>query len=279
MAISAAQTVYRQEFIAIFEETESLLSNTCIREAVVKGNQAVFLNAGSNDEIAVTRGLNSLIPAADNYMATNTATLAEWHHLVQETGFNIFQSQGPQTTMMQRKCAIVINRKMDSLILTELLSGTLTTGSATTASVAMVAKALGILGNNGVRIGEQDKMFAAVSPSFWAYLMQTPEFSSVDYVDMKTYTGQVKKTARWFGVNWIIHSELTGVGTSTERCFMWHQDSMGLAIDSGGISFRAGYHEEQDYSWARASVYAGVKLLQNTGIVEMTHDGSGIGTG
>lgn len=279
MAISAAQTVYRQEFIAIFEETESLLSNTCIRESVIKGNQAVFLNAGSNDDTAVTRGLNSLIPAADNYMATNTATLTEWHHLVQETDFNIFQSQGPQTTMMQRKCAIVINRKMDSLILTELLSGTLTTGSATTASVAMVAKALGILGNNSVRIGEQENMFAVISPSFWAYLMQTPEFSNVQYVDMKTYTGQIKKTARWFGVNWIIHSELSGVGTSTERCFMWHRDSLGLAIDSRGIQYDTDYNREQKYSWANASVYAGVKLLQNAGVVEMTHDGSGIGTG
>jgi hemin uptake protein HemP len=35
-----------------------------------------------------------------------------------------------------------------------------------------------------------------------------------------------------------------------------------------------GYDEEQDYSWARASAFMGSKLLQNSGVVVITHDGS-----
>jgi len=35
-----------------------------------------------------------------------------------------------------------------------------------------------------------------------------------------------------------------------------------------------GYNEEQDYSWARASMFMGAKLLQNTGDVVITSDGS-----
>ena len=35
-----------------------------------------------------------------------------------------------------------------------------------------------------------------------------------------------------------------------------------------------GYEEKQDISWARASAYIGTKLLQNTGVVVINHDGS-----
>jgi hypothetical protein len=35
-----------------------------------------------------------------------------------------------------------------------------------------------------------------------------------------------------------------------------------------------GYDEEQDYSFAGASGYFGSKLLQNSGVVQMVHDGS-----
>jgi len=37
---------------------------------------------------------------------------------------------------------------------------------------------------------------------------------------------------------------------------------------------QVGYENEQDYSWARATIFMGAKLLQNSGIVEMVHDGS-----
>jgi hypothetical protein len=45
-------------------------------------------------------------------------------------------------------------------------------------------------------------------------------------------------------------------------------------VDTAGLKTAVGYDEEQDYSFCRASVYMGSKLLQNTGIVQMKHDGS-----
>lgn len=41
MAESAAQTQYRQEIVATFEEGMSWLRQTTVTEAVIKGNQAV----------------------------------------------------------------------------------------------------------------------------------------------------------------------------------------------------------------------------------------------
>jgi hypothetical protein len=37
-----------------------------------------------------------------------------------------------------------------------------------------------------------------------------------------------------------------------------------------GLKTPVGYNEEQDYSWARASMFMGAKLLQNAGVVVIT---------
>jgi hypothetical protein len=51
MADSAFQIQYRQEFIAQFEQGASWLRTICTTEAVVKGNQAMFLVAGPESPV------------------------------------------------------------------------------------------------------------------------------------------------------------------------------------------------------------------------------------
>jgi hypothetical protein len=274
MAVTAFQTQYRQEFIAGFEEKQSHLRATTVTEADVRGNAAVFLVADSGGATAVTRGVNGLIPARSDDNEQLTATIAEWHDLVQKTGFNVFASQGDQRRIMQETSMGVVNRKIDADIIAQLDTATIDTGAAATGSVGLVAKALGYLGNSEVPIQEMDNMFGVITPGFWAYLMQTKEFSSGEYVDVKLYSGSIKKMWRWFGVNWIMHPNLTGVGTASEKCYVFHRTAIGHAIDTKGISSPVGYDEEQDYSWARVSVYMGSAKLQNTGIVQILHDGS-----
>jgi hypothetical protein len=70
------------------------------------------------------------------------------------------------------------------------------------------------------------------------------------------------------------HPNLTGRGTNSEKSYMYHKAAVGHAMDTSGMQTPVGYHEEQDYSWARASAYMGALVLQNSGIVVITHDGS-----
>lgn len=279
MAVNAPQIQYRQEFIAGFEQEEALLRNTCVTEAVVKGNQATFLVADSGDATAVTRGVNGLIPARNDSNTQLTATLAEWHDLVEKTGFNIFESQGDQRKIMQATTRAVLNRKIDQDIIAELITGTQDTGTAQTASLALCTRALAILGNAEVPISDGN-VFGLISPAFLAYLLQVPEFGSADYVPIKPLaSGEVQfsnvpKMYQWMGVNWIVHPKVSGVGTSAEKCVMYHKNAIGHAIDKAGLDIDMGYESKQQLSWARASAYLGSKLLQNTGIVIMNHDGS-----
>lgn len=278
MAATAFQTQYRQEFIAGFEQHQSLLRGTVTTEAMIKGNTATFLVADSGAATAVTRGVNGLIPARNDNLTQTSATLQEWHDLVQKTSFNIFASQGNQRAIMQMTSSAVLNRKIDSDILATLLTGTVTWGAATTASVAAVMVAKTKLGNAGVPL--DGNVYAVISPAFEAYLMQATEFSSADYVSGKPFDGadlawRDRPTMfRWLGIQWCVHPNVSGLAGASERCFMYHKSAIGHAMDMDRLDSVAGYDEEQDYSYARTTGYLGSALLQNVGVVECVHDGS-----
>lgn len=129
MAATAFQTIYRQEFIASFEERSSHLRNACTTSANINGNTAVFLVAGSGGASAVTRGVNGLIPARSDDLTQNSCTLSEWHDLPQRTSFNIESSQGDARRIMQESSMGVINRKMDELVIEQLDTATQDTGT------------------------------------------------------------------------------------------------------------------------------------------------------
>lgn len=271
MADTAFQTQYRDEFIAGFEQRQSLVRQTVTTEAEVKGNQAVFLVADSGAATAVTRGVNGLIPARPDNLSQLTATLAEWHDLVRRTSFNLYASQGDGRRIMQMTTMGVLNRKIDQDIIAELANATLTTGAAATGSLALAMYAKTILGNNDVE--DDGGISALITPAFEAYLMQTKEFASADYVNSKPFEGK-QRMFTWAGVNWIVHPNLPGKGTATETVFMYHKNAIGHACDTTNVQTAVGYDEEQDYSFARATAFMGTKILQNSGIVKITHDGS-----
>lgn len=271
MADTAFQTLYKSEFIAGFEQKQSLVRQTVTTEANVNGNTAVFLVADSGSASAVTRGTNGLIPARADNLTQNSCTLAEWHDLVRRTGFNLYASQGDGRRIMQDTTMAVLNRKIDSDIIAQLETGTQDTGTAATMSLSLAMYAVAILGNNAVPM--DGNISALITPAAYAYLMQTKEFASVDYVNNKPFESGMTMF-RWAGINWIVHPNLTGKGTSSETCLVYHKSAIGHACDIAAIQTAVDYDAEQDYSWARATGYFGSKLLQNTGVVKIFHDGS-----
>ena len=278
MAETAFMTRYRNEFIAGFEVHASLLRDSVTTEVMVDGQIATFLVADSGSATAVTRGTNGLIPPRADNLTQSQATLTEEHDLVQKTGFNIFASQGDQRRIMQMTSMGVINRKVDSQILTALGTATNDTGASTEANLNLVTKARTILGNNKVPF--DGNICAVISPAFEAYLDQTTEYASADFVNVKPLVDagasfeDKPKVKMWMGVKWIVHPEVSGVGTNAEVCFMYHRNSIGHAVDKGRIAALIGVNNEQDYSWSRTTVFSGAKLLQNSGVVVMNHDGS-----
>lgn len=282
MADNAPIIQYRDEYIHAFEARQSLMRDSVTTEAVFKGNQATFLVAGSGGATAVTRGLNGEIPARADDNNQYTATLVEQHDLVKKTGFNIFESQGDQRRIMQMTSMGVINRKIDSDIITELATGTITvnSGAGVPADMDLVTTMITVLGNAEVPF--DGNIFAAITPAFLGYLHRITEFANADYVTRKPVDSNAPAWKdmpgyyQWMGVNWFVHPNLPGVGTSAEKCFMYHRSAIGHAANVQGMDMKIGYNEEQDYSYARCSIYMGSQILQNSGIVVADHDGSAL---
>ena len=281
MSDTAFQIQYRQEFIKAFEQHESLLREVVTTEAVIKGNQAVFLVAGSGGASATTRGVNGRIPARSDSLTQNTCTLQEWHDLVRKDGFNIFASQGNQRAIMQMSTMAVINRKVDSLIINALNTGTVAIGAAgIIPNVSLFQNARVKLSNAAVPW--DSNITCLCQPSFMAYLEQAPEFANSQYVDVKPYKGEdagnnwrdKPPAYRWKNALFIEHPNLPNRGLNNETSFVFHKSAIGHAIDTQGIQSPVGLMEEQDYSWARCTAFMGAQVLQNAGIVVLTHDGS-----
>jgi len=279
MSDTAFQTQYRQEFIAGFEQHQSLLRETVTTEAVIKGNTAVFLVVDSGSAEAATRGVNGLIPARADNNTQNSCILQEWHDLVRKTGFNIFGSQGNQREIMQMTTMGVINRKIDDLIIDELNTGTVTDGSsATIPGVPLFQGARVKLSNASVPWDSNVTLLC--QPSFISYMEEAPEFGSADYIDLRPYAGQDASwrdkpmAYRWRNCLICEHPNLPGKGGTSEISFLYHKSAIGHAADVAGMTTPVGYDEEQDYSYARCSMNMGAKLLQNAGVVVITADGS-----
>jgi hypothetical protein len=275
VADTAFEVQYRKEAIMGFEFGMSDLRTCVTTEAVIKGNQAVFLVADSGGASASNRGVGGLIPARADDLQQYTATLVEWQDLVRRTSFNIFASQGDGRRIMQETTRKVMNRKTDLDIITALQTGTNFIGtSAVTLTLGLVERAEAVLGLNQVPMEEEDNLFALITPAAMAYLRQIKEFNSAPFVEIKPLNGPNRRFRRWAGFNWIRHPLLPGVGTSSETLFFYHRAAIGHAVDTADMQALAGYHEEQDYSWARTRAFMGSTLLQNRGVVLCRHDGS-----
>jgi hypothetical protein len=281
MSDVAFQIQYRQEFIQAFEAHQTLLRETVTTEAVIKGQQAVFLVAGSGGAAAVNRGVNGRIPARSDNNQQNTVALQEWHDLVRKTGFNVFASQGNQRSIMQMTTMAVMNRKIDDTI----INGALATGTVTIGGTGIVPN-VSLFQNARVKLSNaavpwDGNITLLCQPSFLAYLEQAPEFANAQWVNMRPYDDSSTpswrdkpQAYRWRNVLIIEHPNLPNKGTSSESSFLYHKTAIGHALDTGGIQSPVGYDQEQDYSYARCTAYMNALLLQNAGVVAVTHDGS-----
>lgn len=278
MSDTAFQTQFRQEFVRGFEQRQSLLRDSVTTEIMLKGNQATFLVADSGGATAVTRGTNGRIPGRPDDLNQYTATLKEWHDVPERTGFNLFASQGDGRRIMQETSMAVMNRRIDQDIITELANATNFAGAASTANLNLVLRAKTILGNN--KVPADGNITAVVSPAFIAYLHQIEEFENSLYVTKKplesgeAFWKDSPGYYQWLGIKWIEHPGLTGVGTNLELCYMYHRSAIGHAAPSELLQTYADYDKRQDFSYCRVSAYMGPKLLQNSGVVVMRHDGS-----
>ena len=274
MAVQAAVTQFRQETVAQFEQKQSRLRMATPREMMKSGLSAVFLVSGSAGDTAVTRGANGKIPYGGPQNAQVTITLKERHAAKELSGFDVFASQGQQADGLKRMVQNILRRDVDLSILAALSAATQDWGTGTF-DLKTVQGALAILGNNQLDIDDEDNLFGVISPAANAYMLGISEYANAMYVKIQPFANGAWQTyKRWAGVNWIMSPLVTGVGTASELCYIYHRDALGWAGNMTEESVFADYDKKQAMNWARAELYHEAALLQNTGVIKVTHDGS-----
>lgn len=280
MAESSPATLYSAEFIDVYEVGVTLLRDTVTTEGVAKGNNFVFATAGTNAAAAVTRGINGLIPGRGVDQTQYTCPLYEWHDVPEVTEFNEFQSQASIRRKMAKDQMVVLNRKMDEEIITELATGTqFIATTAAPANPGMFSTAQSILTSAGVPWNE---ITAAVTPAAMKYLMDSDKFARQgDWIDHFPWMdgGPAFKNKQqiynWMGLNFIVCNNLTNLNTSSEVCYIYHRNAVGHAVGKPPTA-TVGFDERNAYHYIRTSMFTGAKRLQNTGIVGIRHDGSAV---
>jgi hypothetical protein len=267
---TVTQTLYDTEWNAAYEQKQSWLRGMVQTKGDVNGDTFVFILEGDADE-AVERTANNNIPYADDDQDSTSCTLKEYHHLARKNRFKIFSSSVDQRGSMQRRGVISTNKKTDAILLTQLDTTTYATNSdaAAAASLALLSEAVATLDANFVpRDGER---YGLLTPMAWQQMMKVNQFSSGDWVSDQPF---MKSTEwrQWNSVKWSVHPGLSGVGTSSAKCFVWHKWAVGHALNKGAMTTRIGENEEHDYSWARTSSYQGGKLLRAKGVVRIKHN-------
>jgi hypothetical protein len=275
MAVQAAITQFKKEMVLTYEQRKSKLTIATTKETMANGYTVTWVVSGSGSAVAVGRGQGGDIPYGGPSNTQVSATLVEQHAPQSMTGFDVFASQGNQTQLMQTNSYAIIRRAQDQAILDELANATQDWNPGGPLTIESISASKAILGNQNVPIEEEDSMFAIISPAAQAYLEQTTEFSSADYRDVKPMEGGLAmKYRRFMGLNWIVSSMVSGVGTASEVLYVYHRSAIGYAINMGEEKVFGGFNEEQQRSWTLCTVYHAAKLLQNSGVIKLTHDGS-----
>lgn len=270
MALNPSQVLYRDEFVASFEQRQTYLRDSVTNEAMVKGSSAIFLVTGQAEAMK-ERGVDGLIPAASETDSQVTITLKEMHHRATATNFDIFQGQSDRRRILQMRGMTAANKEIDDNIIAALGSATSSynSGSAVTLTYGKLVDIISTLYANQV---DNDGQITCVwTPKAWARIMTFAQATSIDYVNQKPLVDG-PQPFRFLGAMHIMHPRVTGAGTSTASNFVYHKAAIGHAVDTAGIKTDIGYNGEHDYSYARHSIYHGSKILQNAGVLKVVTD-------
>lgn len=268
---------YRREFIGAFNTGVSLLVDRATPESMDMGRSAVFDVTAVGGRMQ-TRSIDGRIPRTNVSDTQITCTLAEHVKKFEVTDFEAFTSQSDERAKMNHRIMESVNQELDYNILTELANASTSfSSSAAPITLDTATRVIATLAANQVPISPNDVTFV-VSPFVEAKLQNIQGYTSADYVSTKTLESggnqftNARKVKSWLNVGWIVHPNLPGVGTSSCTCYIWHRRALGVAAPANQIKYSAGYDDQDHYHYASATLKAGTKILQNTGILKFLHN-------
>ena len=271
---------YRTEFVEGFAQTESILMDRCVEESMTNGASCVFDVADLSGELP-ERGVDGRLPRLSANDSQVTCTLKEYGGTFEITDFERFKSQSDERRKMNKKIYSRVNRRLDRIYIAELNNATTqwNSGTAITVDVDTVTKIIATLEQGQIPVNPEDVTWV-ISPKLNGKLGTLNQYTSADYIDSKPFASggngfeNKKKIKTWANVGWCVSPLLPGVGTATCTTFLYHRNALGCARPSGQMMYTADFDKQHHYWFASGTVKAAAKILQNGGIIKVTHNDS-----
>lgn len=279
---------YESEVHHLFQRMGGLLRATVRTKSNVVGSSTTFQKIGTG--AASTKARHGVITPMNVNHTNVQCTISDfyagdWVDRLDEAKVNIDERMA-----LAQAGAWALGRKVDDQILTAMDGTTQSTvtlaltskGAAETSFLEWVRA----LDNNDVP--NDGYRYAVVTPFAWSLLMKINSFAVSDYI---THEGlpfkegaSIMRWKDWLGVKWCVHNGISGVGTATAKCMMWHMRSVGYASgahprnaaeQTNAIMADITWHGDRAAHFVNHWMSGGACLIEDNGVIEANIDDTG----
>ena len=266
------RVVYDDEFHIVYQQNQSVLRQTVNTRGIVNGKTVQFDTAGVAGRMS-QKQRDGTLPYTRPDVDKVTADLIELFKPYTVDDFDLLRNNSQYRNMLMMQGVTSAKEEQDYQIIDALAEATTSLGTLAMSSKASILQMTTALWND--KVPRDGRVWAVITPNAEAQMMRIDEFASVDYNVMKPFAEGAKPVGEyrsWAGVNWVVTPLLTGNGTATAECYIYHQDAIGH-VDDGEYTFRAGVDEKQgDQNWCWSRIRCCSKIIHQTGIRKFVHD-------
>ena len=260
---------YEREVHESFQRRGSFMLSTIRHKKGTKGLSTTFQKVGKG--IATTKARHGEVTPMNQTHTAVECTLEDFYAGDWVDKLDESKTDHDERLVIANGGAWALGRKADSQIVVKADTTTNKTGSGYAAlSRAVLLEAVETL--NGNDVPNDGQRFGFLTPRAWSQALTIDEFASADFVgagDLPFLKGAAPRT--WLGVNWLMHTGLTGVGTATANCLVWHRTSIGYGSGEE-VKADVTWHGDRAAHFINHSMSGGACLIDGEGVVMIRHD-------
>ncbi len=256
---------FEREVHEAYQRRGSLLRGTVRTKNNVRGASTTFQKVGKG--AATTKARHGQITPMNASHDPIECQLADFYAGDWVDKLDELKTNHDEREVVANAGAWGLGRKTDELVLTAAGATTSFVGDFTGAMTRnLFLESVEAL--NNADVPNDGGRFGLLSPRQWSVAMTINEFASADFVGKDLPFVKAAGSRTWLGVNWIMHTGLTGVGSNQTRCLLYHRTAIGHAVGAD-VMTDITWHGDRAAHFVNNMMSQGACLIDPEGVVEI----------
>ncbi len=256
---------FEREVHEAYQRRGSLLRGTVRTKNNVRGASTTFQKVGKG--AATTKARHGQITPMNASHDPIECQLADFYAGDWVDKLDELKTNHDEREVVANAGAWGLGRKTDELVLTAAGGTTSFLGNFTGAMTRnLFLESVEAL--NNADVPNDGGRFGLLSPRQWSVAMTINEFASADFVGKDLPFVKAAGSRTWLGVNWIMHTGLTGVGSNQTRCLLYHRTAIGHAVGAD-VMTDITWHGDRAAHFVNNMMSQGACLIDPEGVVEI----------